>query len=230
MSIAPHWAYFTRSAHWGLNEKQRLEVMRAYYAAILFVDAQVGRLLDALERLKLEERTTIVFWSDHGYQLGEHGQWMKQTLFEPSARTPLLIGGAGVKARGRACPRTVEFLDIYPTVAELYGLSGTPKNLHGVSLKPLLDDPSRQWDRPAVTQVRRGKEGQWVFGYSLRTERHRYSMWDEGREGEELYDYQTDPRELKNLARESTHQGLKARLRARLDAILARRRAPGGSG
>jgi len=229
MSIAPHWAYNTRPAHWGLNEKQRLEVMQAYYAAILFMDAQVGRLLDALERLKLEERTTIVFWSDHGYQLGEHGQWMKQTLFEPSARTPLLIGGAGVKARGRACARTVEFLDIYPTVADLYGLSGTPKNLHGASLKPLLDDPTRGWDRPAVTQVRRGKEGEWVFGYSLRTERHRYSMWAEGREGEELYDYQTDPRELKNLARESAHEGLKKRLRARLDAILARR-APGASG
>jgi len=230
MSIAPHWAYFTRPAHWGLNEKQRLEVMQAYYASILFLDAQVGRLLDALERLRLEERTTIVFWSDHGYQLGEHGQWMKQTLFEPSARSPLLIGGAGVKARGKACGRTVEFLDIYPTVAELCGLSGTPKNLHGASLKPLLDDPSRAWDRPAVTQVRRGKQGQWVFGYSLRTERHRYSMWDQGREGEELYDYQTDPRELKNLARESAQQGLKTQLRARLDAILARRRTPGASG
>ncbi|MGH9719447.1 MAG: CehA/McbA family metallohydrolase, partial [Bryobacteraceae bacterium] len=106
MSIAPQWAYFTRPGNWGLSEKQRLEVMQAYYASILFMDAQVGRLLAALERLKLQDRTTIVFWSDHGYQLGEHGQWMKQTLFEPSARSPLIIAGAGVKARGKGCART----------------------------------------------------------------------------------------------------------------------------
>ncbi len=225
MTIAPHWAYFTRPAHWGLNEKQRLEVMQAYYASIMFMDAQVGRLLDALERLKLWEHTTIVFWSDHGYQLGEHGQWMKMTLFEPSARTPLIIGGAGVRARGRACTRTVEFLDIYPTVADLCGLKGTPTYLHGTSLKPLLENPSRPWDRPAITQVRRGEKTRWVHGYSLRTERYRYTMWDEGREGEELYDYQTDPRELKNLARDETHKNLKAQLRARLDTILAQRRS-----
>lgn len=228
MSIAPQWAYFTKPANWGLNEKQRLEVMQAYYASVLFLDAQVGKLLDALERLKLQDRTTIVFWSDHGYQLGEHGQWMKQTLFEPAARAPLIIAGPGVKARGKGCPRTVEFLDIYPTIADLCGLQGTPKNLHGVSLRPLLEDPSRQWNRPAVTQVRRGNQDRWVFGYSLRTERHRYTMWDDGREGEELYDYQTEPRELKNLAKESASQELKTKLRARLDATLKLRRPAHG--
>ena len=82
MNIAPKWAYFTKPANWGLTEKQREEVIRAYYATILFLDAQVGRVLDALEKLKLAEQTTIVFWSDHGYQLGEHGQWMKSTVFE----------------------------------------------------------------------------------------------------------------------------------------------------
>ena len=228
MSIAPQWAYFTRPANWGLTEKQRLEVMQAYYASILFLDAQVGRLLDALERLKLQEKTTIVFWSDHGYQLGEHGQWMKQTLFEPAARSPLIIAGAGVKAQGKACSRTVEFLDIYPTIADLSGLSGTPGTLHGVSLRPLLDDPSRAWDRPAVTQVRRGNAKRWVFGYSIRTERYRYSMWNDGSEGEELYDYQTDPRELKNLAEESAAEQLKGQLRDRLNRIVGRRKSSQG--
>jgi hypothetical protein len=93
-------------------------------------------------------------------------------------------------------------------------------NLHGVSLRPLLENPASQWDRPAITQVRRGNQQKWVFGHSLRTERYRYTMCDEGREGEELYDYETDPRELKNLAKESSAQDLKTKLRARLDPIL----------
>jgi uncharacterized sulfatase len=231
MSIAPRWAYFTRPPNWGLNEKQRLEVMQAYFASILFLDAQVGRLLDALERLSLANHTTVVFWSDHGYQLGEHGQWMKQTLFEPAARAPLLIGGAGVKTRGKSCSRTVEFLDLYPTMAELCGLRAPPKNLHGVSLAPLLTNPSRAWNRPAVSQVARAGQGQRVSGYSLRDERYRYTMWNHGSEGEELYDYQSDPRELKNLANLTEQRDLRTRLRARLDAIIeSRRRQPPGAG
>ncbi|MBI4890116.1 MAG: sulfatase [Acidobacteria bacterium] len=220
MKIAPKWAYFTVPGNWGLTEKQRLEAMRAYYATILFLDANVGRVLDALKRLKQEQDTTIYFWSDHGYQLGEHGQWMKQTVFEPAARTPLLIAGAGVKAHGQGCPRTVEFLDLYPTAAALAGLKDIPGNLHGASLLPLLDKPTAAWDHPAVTQVQRQK----VMGYSLRTERYRYSMWDNGSEGEELYDYSADPREMKNLATDPASAPIKAQLRARLDSILARRR------
>lgn len=223
MNIAPKWAYFTRPAHWGMTERQRLEAMRAYYATILFLDAQIGRLLDTLNRLKLTANTAIVFWSDHGYQLGEHGQWMKQTVFEPSAHSPLIIAGAGVKARGKVCRRTVEFLDIYPTLSRLCGLSGVPDNLHGASLTPLLDNPSAPWDRPAISQVRRAAQDKIVDGHSLRTERYRYSMWDGGREGEELYDYSMDPRELKNLAGDAASAGLKARLKGRLETILRTR-------
>ena len=225
MTIAPRWAYFTIPAHWGMTEKQRLEGMRAYYAVILFLDAQVGRLLDALKRLGEERNTTIVFWSDHGYGLGEHGQWMKQTVFEYAAHSPLLMCGAGIPSAGKTCDRTVEFLDLYPTLADLCGLDHVPRNLHGKSLRPLLENPRAPWDRPAVTQVHRARQGQAVRGYSLRTVRHRYTMWDEGREGEELYDYAGDPRELKNLATASEAAALKQTLKSRLQAIIASRQA-----
>jgi len=221
MHIAPELAYFTRPAHWGMNEKQRKEAMQAYYASIAFLDAQVGKLLDTLDRLRLAESTTIVFWSDHGYQLGEHGQWMKQTLFEPAARVPMIIGGAGVGARGRRSRRTVELLDIYPTLAEMCRLRGAPSGLHGRSMAPLLGRPDAAWDKPAVTQVRRSNPKGNVMGYSIRTERHRYTFWGDGAYGEELYDYQTDPRELKNLA--SAESSLKSGLRARMEGILRQR-------
>ena len=173
MSIAPEWAYFTKPSNWGMSVLQRREAIRAYYASITFMDAQVGKLLDALDRLGLTQDTTIVFWGDNGYHLGEHGQWMKQAVFEPAARIPLLFGGAGVAARGRACARTVELLDIYPTLAGLCGLQGAPANLHGRSLAHLLAKADAAWDKPAITQVHRAKNTKGkdtVRGYSLRTE------------------------------------------------------------
>ncbi len=221
MRIAPPLAYWTNPANWGMSYEQRREATRAYYASILFLDAQVGKVLHALDRLHLWNDTLVVFWSDHGYNLGEHGQWMKQSLFEPSARTPLILAGSGVKARGKACSRTVELLDVYPTVADLCGLSSKPANLDGVSLAPLLRDPKRAWNRPAVSQVQRRQ----IMGYSLRTETHRYSHWAAGVEGEELYDYTRDPREMKNLAADPAHTALKANLRVQLDSIIARRQA-----
>ncbi|MFN7935839.1 MAG: sulfatase [Bryobacteraceae bacterium] len=223
LKIAPKWAYWTTPPNFGMTEKQRLECMRAYYAAILFLDAQVGKVLDTVERLKLEQNTLIVFWSDHGYQLGEHGQWFKQTVFEPAARAPMIIAGAGVKARGKACKRTVEFVDIYPTVADMCGLRGAPANLHGKSLRPLLDNPNAAWTKPAVTQVRRGNNAKSVMGHSLRNERYRYSMWNEGAEGEELYDYDRDPREMKNLVTEPAMQDLKNKMKTQLAGIIRQR-------
>lgn len=230
MHIAPQWAYFTKPANWGMSITERRGAIRAYYAAISFLDAQVGRLLDALDRLGLTQNTSIVMWADHGYDLGEHGQWMKQTLFEPAARVPLFIGGAGVPTRGGVSPRTVEHLDIYPTLVELCGLQETPSNLHGRSLMPLLHKPNSPWDYPAVTQVHRAEVGQQVMGYSLRTERYRYTFWAEGSQGEELYDYAVDPRELHNLATDRTAEPLKQKLRATLTTLCQARRmsmAPG---
>jgi uncharacterized sulfatase len=225
LTMAPEYAYFTRPAHWGMNETQRKEAMRAYYASIEFMDAQVGRVLNALDRLKLTANTTIVFWGDNGYQLGEHGQWMKQTVFEPSARVPFLIGGAGVKARGKACGRTVEMLDFYPTLAAVCGLQGVRGDLHGRSLAPLLNNPQARWDKPAISQVRRGSAPNWIHGHSLRTERYRYSFWDFGAKGEELYDYQANPRENRNLASDPALAGVKDDLKKRLTEILRGRGA-----
>jgi uncharacterized sulfatase len=225
MSMAPHWAYFNSDPNMGMTPAQRREGMRAYFAAIAFMDAQVGKLLDALERLKLADDTAIVFWGDNGYQLGEHGQWMKQTNFEAAARVPLLFAGAGVRAHGRACGRTVELLDIYPTLAEICGLERVPANLHGRSLAPLLANPNGAWDRPAFSQMQRRSQGRSVMGYSMRTERCRYTEWEFGAEGIELYDYEKDPREVHNIAKDPATASLRSQLRTRLHAGI---RARGG--
>ncbi len=186
--------------NFGVTDDQARESLRAYHATISFVDAQVGRLLDTLDRLMLTNNTIVVFWSDHGYLVGQHGLWMKQSLFEEAARVPLIIAAPGRKAKGAASPRTVELIDLYPTLADLAGLT-PPANLHGASLKPLLDDPEASRDRPAFTQVWRGN----YPGHSVRTERWRYSEWDNGRQGVELYDHESDPHEWRNLAADPTH-------------------------
>ena len=226
MRIAPEPAYFTNPANWGMDEKQRKQALQAYYASIAFLDVQVGKILDALQRLKLQEDTTLVFWSDHGYQLGEHGQWMKQTLFEASARVPLLIGGSGVAKRNGVSRRTVELLDLYPTLTEVCELKNTPPNLHGRSLVPLTRKVDAPWDKPAVTQVMRSnpQSKQQIMGYSLRTEKYRYTDWSAGSEGEELYDYQADPRELRNLASGGSALGIKGKLHDQLHHMLRARR------
>lgn len=225
MESAPPLAYLSRVANYGMSERQHREAMRGHFAAISFVDAQVGRLLDALTRLQLMENTTIVFWSDHGFMVGEHGQWEKRMLFEASAHVPLFLAGAGVSAKGRVCRRTVEHLNIYPTLAEMCELKGTPAELHGRSLVPLLSDPEARWDRPAVTQVGRMVGSTPVMGYSLRTERFRYTMWGEGAaEGEELYDYRDDPSEVKNLAKDAGSTQIKSGLRSDLERICTSRR------
>ena len=217
LAAVPDAAFYTRPPNWGVSEEHQREAIQAYYASITFMDAQVGRLLDALDRLKLADNTIIVFWSDHGYLLSQHGQWMKMSLFEGSARTPLIISTPRMKSPGRSTKRTVELLDIYPTLAELCQLPA-PRNLAGRSLRRLLDNPDASWDRPAFTQVRRGAEGNFFMGRSIRTERFRYTEWDEGRHGIELYDYDKDPNEFRNLASDPAHlkivEDLKRRLRS----------------
>jgi len=193
----------------GVTPDQARECKQAYYAAISFVDAQIGKLLDTMDRLKLWDKTIVVFWSDHGYHLGEHGLWMKQSLFEESARVPMIWVVPGAKGNGQTSPRTVEFVDIYPTLADLAGLT-PPKNLEGASLRPLLENPTAAWSKPAFTQVQRGG----FPGHSVRTERWRYTEWDDGKQGVELYDQDADPKEFNNLASDPKHAATGAELKA----------------
>ncbi|MBT7924512.1 MAG: sulfatase [Opitutae bacterium] len=189
--------------HYNLDELTCRKAMQAYYACVSFIDAQVGRMLDALDRLDLADNTIVVFWSDHGYHLGEHnGIWQKRTLFEQGARAPLIIKAPGAKGNGQACRRIVEFVDLYPTLTGLAGIP-TPKAVEGRSLVPLLKNPLTKWDCHAITQVLRPADDRLaepVMGRSIRTERWRYSDWGEGKHGIELYDHHADPMEFNNLA------------------------------
>jgi iduronate 2-sulfatase len=176
------------------------QAIAAYYACVTFMDEELGRVLDGLERLGLRDSTIIVLWGDHGWHLGEKGMWAKGTLFDVSARVPLVIVDPRKRTAGQGCPRTVEFVDLYPTLVELCGLA-MPPGLEGKSLLPLLENPTAPWHKPAYTLVARED---WL-GRSVRTERWCYTEWDHGRRGVELYDLQTDPRESKNLAPDPKH-------------------------
>ena len=225
----------SRSITWNVPEKEQREAIRGYYAAISFMDAQVGRVLDALDRLKLRQNTIVVFMSDHGYHLGDHGGlWMKQSLFERSTRTPIMIAGPGVTAQGGVSRRIVEMIDIYPTLAALAGLE-PPSALQGRSLLPLLGKPDAEWDHPALSQVRRpagpgagrgaaargdGAPAQPPapphVGYTVRTELYRYIAWDDAKGGEELFDEINDPGEVRNLAASPFYADVLDRMRQAL--------------
>jgi len=173
--------------------------------------------------LGLADETIVVLWSDHGYHLGEHaGIWQKRTLFEQAARAPLIIRAPESMGNGTGCRRIVEFVDIYPTLAQLAGISA-PSDLEGRDLTPLLKDPLADWDGFAVTQILRPVDDrldQPVMGRSIRTERYRYTEWGEGAYGVELYDHHTDPSEFHNLAIDPDERSAAviARLRPMLEA------------
>jgi len=199
----PEAALWVQPPNFGLNDTECRQAIRSYYACVSFMDAQLGRILDALDRLRLWDNTVVVFLGDHGYHLGEHFVWLKGSVFEESAGAPLIIAAPGGGFAGRSTPGIVEFLDLYPTLADLSGLT-PPANLQGKSLRPLLEDPQRAWSAPGYTEYR----GHDMTGYSVRTDRWRYTEWDEGKKGTELYDHQKDPRELRNLARDPQYAGV----------------------
>ncbi len=189
------------------------QAIQAYYSSITFADAQLGKILDALDEAGLAENTVILFTSDHGYHMGEHGYYQKTTLFENATHVPLIIAGPGVKAAGETAKSPVEMVDFYPTLAELAGLM-PPKSTAGVSLVPALQDPTAAPRKAAFTQF--------ANGYSLRTPRYRYTEWGEdGKLGAELYDHQTDPQEMKNLANSKEHAQIMAELASQLRTRIA---------
>jgi uncharacterized sulfatase len=191
------------------------DALQAYLAATSFVDEQVGRVLAKLKQLHLDEKTIVVLTGDHGYQLGEHGLWAKQTLFEGANHVPLLIAAPGVKPGARK--GLAEQVDIYPTLCDLAGLP-LPKHLQGRSLKPMLDDPDAKGREAAISTMIAPHTK--LIGHSIRTDAFRYITWDEGRGGEQLYDLRTDPDELHNLAAKPMQAERMTRMRARLAAHL----------
>ena len=190
----------------------RREAIQAYWASITFMDAQMGRVLEALDRLGLKDSTIVVITSDHGYHMYEHGLWQKMSLFENSARVPLIIAAPGMEGNGRTTQALAELVDLYPTLAELAGLSA-PVYLDGSSLVPVLRDPANRVKDAAFTQVRRGQ----FHGFSIRTERWRYTMWDGGNRGEQLCDMQADPHETINRVNDEALAPTVADLKAQLE-------------
>lgn len=195
-----------------MTDQQRREAIQAYWASISFMDAQVGRVVDALDRLGLADNTVIVFTSDHGYHMYQHGLWQKMSLFENAARVPLIIAAPQAAGNGQSTTGLAELVDLYPTLADLCGLK-TPDYLDGVSQRPALDDPSQSVKRAAFTQIRRGPK---VSGYSVRTDRWRYTTWIGGQGGEQLFDMRADPGEMVNLAGDQKHAEVVKELKALL--------------
>ena len=192
------------------------QLKHGYYAAISYMDAQLGLVLDELDRLDLAKNTIVVLWGDHGWKLGEHDAWCKHSNAENDTNGALLLSVPGMKHAGAKATGLVEFVDIYPTLAELAGLP-LPAHLEGLSFKPVLDHPTRPWKPAAFSQYPRpgnsATGGIPLMGYSMRTERYRFTVWlhrdDPGKVADiELYDHQTDPQENLNVAKSPAHREL----------------------
>ena len=192
-----HWRLPEPRRSWLEANKQLRNLVRSYLACTSFVDAQVGRVLDALEEEGFADNTIVVLWGDHGYHLGEKAISGKNTLWERSTRVPLIFAGPGVPPNAR-CTSPAELLDLYPTLAELCKLS--PRNdLEGISLVPQLRDPSTPRERPAMTSHNRGN-------HAVRSKQWRYIRYADG--SEELYNMQNDPNEWENLAGDPSYQAV----------------------
>jgi uncharacterized sulfatase len=193
-----------------MPDHQKRDIIAAYLACVSFMDAQVGRVMEAMDRDKLWDNTIVVFMSDHGWGFGEHNWWAKASLFEPSARGPLLVAMPGVEAN-KTCERVVEYVDLYPTLAELCGLPGQTK-VEGKSFAPLLRDPAQSWDKVGRTVISRPNG----LGRSICDERYRYTKWP-GENVVELYDHQADPGENTNLAKDPKFADVRATMEKRLN-------------
>ena len=219
----PPWDGITRRIRAGaaldVPPEKRGEARAAYAAAVTFADAQVGVMLDALDRLGLWERTVVVVVGDNGLHVGEHGIWGKMTLFEESARVPMMVAAPGLARPGEPTAAIVELLDLYPTLVELASLPGVD-SLEGVSLVPLLADPARSVKDAAFTIKKTGAARKEELARSVRTERYRFTAWPDG--GAELYDHRRDPDERNDLASDPAHAGTVRELAA----LLARGRSP----
>ena len=190
-------------------EQDQKEFKRAYHACTTFVDAQVGKIFDVMDRHQLWDNTIVLLMGDHGYHLGERGWWNKVTVFERGARGPLMMWVPGMESMGQETDSVVEFLDIYPTLVDLCGLKA-PHELSGKTMRPVLQNPSKDWKQAAYTQVTRGNK---MMGYSVRDGRYRYIQWGlNGEGGTELYDHEKDDGEYYNLANHPECKSIKKKM------------------
>jgi arylsulfatase A-like enzyme len=184
------------------GEQAWKEAIQAYMACISYADAQLGRLLDGLENSPYKNNTAIVLWGDHGWHLGEKNHWRKFSLWEEATRAPMLWVVPGLTKGGGVCERPVDFMSIYPTLADVAGFT-PPKHCEGKTLRPLLLNPKAVWNQPAITTFGRNN-------HAVRTENWRYIQYAKG--GEELYDERKDPYEWTNLAGNPNQRATKASL------------------
>ena len=212
-------AYHDMPREGPVTDEQARWLVHGYYASASYTDAQVGRLLDTLDDLKLRDSTIVVLWGDHGWNLGDHGMWCKHTNYETSVHSPLIISVPGQRAA--SCDALVEFVDIYPSLCELCGLP-LPETLEGTSFAPLIAAPARAWKSAAFSQYpRRVPDVGDCMGYSMRTDRYRFTRWavpEKGFVEYELYDHEVDPKENVNIAGLPENADLVARLVAQMDA------------
>ncbi|MFC1504825.1 sulfatase-like hydrolase/transferase [Spirochaetota bacterium] len=215
-----------QEAQWFSQKEVHLEIMaqnkfpeaiRAYLAACTFADAQVGKVLDALDNSPYKDNTIIVFWTDHGHHLAEKLHWSKNCLWEEATRTPLIISAPGLGTTGVNCNKIVSLVDIYPTLIDLCGISPPPYNLDGQSLKPLIINPHGSWSDVALTTM-------WYKNHSIRTPEWRYTKYQNG--GEELYDHTNDSMEWTNLANNPAYADIKNQLAQHLPAFDQPRHPP----
>lgn len=199
-----------------VSDEQALELIHGYRACVSYVDTQVGRLLDELDRLNLTDNTIVILWGDHGWKLGDYGAWCKHTNFELDTHVPLIVRAPGARGNGRSCDGLVEFVDIYPSLCDLAGIP-LPGHLEGASFARLLDDPDRPGKEVAMSQYpRKG-----LMGYSMRTDRYRLTVWV-GRKDPakvaavELYDHGVDPGETVNVAGKAEYVKIESGLRMEL--------------
>lgn len=194
-----------------ITDAQARNQRHAYFACVSYIDAQIGKVLDELKRLDLEGNTIVVLWGDHGWHLGEHGIFGKQTNFEVATRSPLIIKAPQMRKAGLTADGLVETVDIYPTLADMCGLKA-PADLPGVSLRPLLEDPSRRGKDGAFSFFGRGR----YFGRTLRTDRYRIVEWQDRKTKAvaqvELYDHEAAPSEAVNIAGNPENTKLVAKL------------------
>lgn len=208
-----------------IPEEKQLELLHGYYATVSFVDAQLGKVLDALDELGLADNTIVLLWGDHGFHLGDHNMYCKHSNFEQATRAPLIVRAPG-KLSGASTVSPTEFLDIFPTLCELAGLD-IPAPLQGTSLLPLLDGSKKAVKEMARSQYPRSRGGKPVMGYAYRSQRYRYVKWIQmnfrrgARTGpvvaRELYDYQEDPDETVNVVDDKAYQKIVKWFEERID-------------